>query len=532
MNKIATYLNEHILGEATVVKEVRQHLSDDGGILAITPDVVVFPRVTNDIRKVARFAWQLAEKGHTLALTIRGNGNDPTGASVGSGVIIATTPYLNTVLTVLPKEKLVHVQPGVEAGTLQQLLRWHGLQLSSLPKNARRSTVGGILANNSAGQTGFLADTIQKMEVVLANGDVIETGRISRRELSSKKLALQTLEGEIYRKLEGLLEDNEALIAQLQSAGIDKNIGYHAITKVKQKDGSIDLTPLIVGSQGTLGVITEVVLAADFYNQNYDQAILTVESSEKARDIADQLKKLEPSTLEIYSGELFQRASANGVRFSLLGDTEGVGAVIYIRFGDFSDHARKGKLKKAHKLLKKLNVSLIDSADREPAEFDQITSVGTIIETIGEKAASLPVLHGARVNQDRREAFYEALATLEQRHHLTLPVEENVLTGVIHAYPALHLNSVSDKQKLFKILHDYAQAVEAAGGSVIGDGGEGRLKANAAWATLDEGVAELYQQIRAIFDPFGILNPGVKQKVELRHVVGALRTHYDPTSLL
>jgi FAD/FMN-containing dehydrogenase len=95
MSKIAKYLNEHILGEITGAKAVRERFSRDRSVLTIKPELVMFPRVTNDIRKAARFSWQLAEKGHVLPLTIRGAGSDETGAAIGKGLIINTTAHLN-----------------------------------------------------------------------------------------------------------------------------------------------------------------------------------------------------------------------------------------------------------------------------------------------------------------------------------------------------------------------------------------------------------------------------------------------------
>lgn len=530
MKKVATYLNEHLIGEVTTAKTVRTHLSDDGGILSITPDVVVLPRVTNDIRKVMRFAWQLAEKGHNLAITVRGSGTDPTGAGIGNGIIINTPAHLDKILDILPKERLVHVQPGVEAGALAEALKWHGLFLPGLPKGARRSTVGGLIANNSAGQSGYLAEAIEKMEVVLSNGDVIETGRISRREVS-KKQGQQTLEGEIYRKIEGLIEDHDTLISSLADKAAVDNSGYSAIAKVRHKDGSFDLTPLIAGSQGTLGIISEVVLSAAFFNPNSVQAVVTVPSLEQARALIDDIQKLEPQVAEIYDGELFRQAVNTGVRFSLLGEVDGIGAVVYVKFADFSDGARKSKLKKLRKILAKLDFACIDSLDRNDDEFIPITQISSILETSDEKNAALPILQGISVTPESRSDVYTTIAKLAAKHHMLLPIEENILSGTINVYPTLKLGSVSDKQKIFKLMTDFANEIAEAGGAFIGDGGEGRLKSNAVWARFDSQTVELFEKIKQAFDPFGILNPGVKQPNELKKLVAALRKEYEPSGI-
>ena len=91
MSKVSTYLQQHVSGEVVTDTATRRALARDASVLEITPEMVIYPRVTNDIRKVARFAWQLAEKGHVLPLTVRGGGNDETGGAIGKGVIIAQT---------------------------------------------------------------------------------------------------------------------------------------------------------------------------------------------------------------------------------------------------------------------------------------------------------------------------------------------------------------------------------------------------------------------------------------------------------
>jgi FAD/FMN-containing dehydrogenase len=527
MNKIATYLNEHLLGEVSSSKAIRRRYSRDGSVLTITPEIVVFPRVTNDIRKTARFAWQLAEKGHALGITVRGMGGDATGAAVGKGLVISTATHLHRIINVGVKDRLVHVQPGVTFDALDTVLKWHGLAVPNVPPHSRHVTVGGAIASNSLGMTGEVSAAIEKMEIVLANGDLIETGRISRHDLS-KKLGLQTFEGEIYRKLEGLLEDNEELLKQIAADPVRDNAGYKSVASVKQRDGSFDLTPLFIGSQGTLGIISEVVLKTEFYSQDQTMAVAVVDSNGQARDIADQLKTLEPAALEIYDGELFRRASAQGAQFSLLGSTDQIGSVLFIRFNDFSERAQSHKLKKMRKLLTKIGVGMVDSTDHSPEEFEVITGISNALAmTANEHEIALPLLDGSYIPVERREEFAGAVADLATKHHLALPLKENVLTGTVYAYPVLKLDVVSDKQKLFKLLNDYAGIVDKAEGAFVSDGAEGRLKANAAWSVMDDAHAQLYTQLREIFDPFGTLNPGVKQKSDIRALVSALRSSYD-----
>src|ERR1700744_4080123 len=144
MNKIAQYLNEHVVGEVSSLRAVRRRFSQDASLLTITPEIVVFPRVTNDIRKVARFAWQLAEKGHVMGMTVRGAGTDATGGAIGKGIVINTSAHLTNILYIGPKERLAHVQPGVSVSTLNDVLHWHGLALKNAAFEGPQ-TVGGVI---------------------------------------------------------------------------------------------------------------------------------------------------------------------------------------------------------------------------------------------------------------------------------------------------------------------------------------------------------------------------------------------------
>lgn len=532
MNKIAVYLNEHLLGEVSGAKSLRAHYATDNGILSMTPEVVVFPRVTNDIRKVARFSWQLAEKGHVIGMTPRGAGKNVSSAAIGKGVVLDLSQHLGNIMQVAPKEKLVHVQAGASLKSLHETLKWQGLTLAGLSDDDQPGTVGGTLAEDSFGVGGSLADAVDRLEVVLANGDLIETGRLSRREVS-KKLGLQTFEGEIYRKLEGLLEDNEEVVKEFANDPTRDNTGFKRLAEVRGDDGSFDLTPLFIGSQGTLGIISEAVLTTDFYSADNTHAVIAVDSSEVARDLCERLSELDPLELIILDGELFRRAAKHGAAFAALGDVSQLGAVVYIRFNDLNDRAQAVKLKKMRKLLEKLTIGSVDSTERPVEDFEAVKAVArTAAFAAGDEHLSLPVFDGASVPAARREEFEGLVAELAAKHHIELPLSLDVLTGAYNLYPMLKITSVGDKQKLFKLLNDYAATVDKVDGAFTANGGEGRLKAPAAWSVLEDAQTEIFEAIREIFDPFGTLNPGVKQKAELRTLVAALRPGYDIASTL
>ena len=108
-----------------------------------------------------------------------------------------------------------------------------------------------------------------------------------------------------------------------------------------------------------------------------------------------------------------------------------------------------------------------------------------------------------------------------------MPIHLNVLDETVFIRTPFNLDKVSDKQKMLKLIGDFANVVDVCGGDFIYDASEGRVKANASYSLLDDRTQELYKSIRNVFDPFSTLNPGVKQQVPFKELVDMLRSSYD-----
>lgn len=534
MSKVAQYLNEHLQGEITTAEAVRQRFSTDGSILRIVPDLVVHPRSTNDIRKVARFAWQLAEKGHKLPLTARGGGSDQTGAAIGTGVIINLLAHMNAIFEIDSKQRLVRLQPGVPFKTLNDFLYLQALTIPSYPASSGYSTVGGAIANNASGvlsnKYGPIGSWVNQLEVVLSNGDIIQTGRISKRELGKRK-GQQDFEGEIYRSIDTLLNDNAELLDSI-ATNVPDNAGYN-IVDVWRRDGSIDLTPLFVGSQGTLGIISEVIMKAADVTKEALVGAVAFASHDAMRDGIDQLRQLNPALLELIDGRLFEAAIKKGKRYPLYDEARGQGdvaAVVLFEFDDKSSRAKKNAGKKVAKLFEKNeDALLVIERDGPRADILRALREVTVLALTEEKGreSAPPLLDGTYIPPERLEDFMKAVRALEKKHHTELALYGHAGTSVYYCRPLFDLTKVGDRQKIFKILNDWALVVTAHGGHLIAEAGEGRLKTPFVQKQLDAEVLKLTQQIREIFDPMGILNTGVKQSQDLKQLVSSVRNDYD-----
>jgi FAD/FMN-containing dehydrogenase len=162
MSRVAHYLQEHLVGEVVTSADARRFFSTDCSVFMAVPAIVVYPRGEADVRKVTRFAWQLAERGRSIPITARGAGTDQSGAAIGSGILLIFPAHMNRIVEFDSKTGNVIVEPGIMYGKLQQTLETHGRFLPPFPASYEYSTVGGAIANNASGEkTVKYGDTSQ-----------------------------------------------------------------------------------------------------------------------------------------------------------------------------------------------------------------------------------------------------------------------------------------------------------------------------------------------------------------------------------
>ena len=345
---------------------------------------------------------------------------------------------------------------------------------------------------------------------------------------------MQTLEGEIYRKIDGLIEDNQQLINDKILPNPRENCGYSGIAKVKERNGSFDLTPLFVGSQGTLGIISELVIKTQFYPNEESIIVASFNDQKVARQTADELKDLKPTMLEYIDSELFAIARKHGKKF--LFDkpdaNDSSASVLYISFSDFSAKARHRNMKKVIKVLSKAEAGVLTSDDYSNEELRAILEVSASVLQPESKDDSFPsLIDGASVPVDKLEDFISSVNELAEKQHVELPLQIRWQSGVIRTRPCLQLHIISDKQKVFRLMSEYASLVSSFGGCMVTESSEGRLKTTATYCQIDKDVLALYEQIRTTFDPFGTLNPEVKQSLELKTLISQLNPSYDLTNV-
>ena len=534
MNKVAHYLQEHLSGEVMTSADARKYFATDGSVFTITPSIVVYPRNENDIRKTARFSWQLAERGRIAPITARGSGTDQSGGALGSGIMLVFPAHMNRILELDGKSGAVTIEPGINYGKLQQALHTHNRFLPPFPSSIEFSTVGGAIANNAAGEKtikyGSTRDYVKSLRAVVANGEIIETRRLSKRELN-KKLGLATFEGEIYRNLDALIEENKELITK-SVLGVTKNSAGYDLADVRRKDGSFDLTPLIVGSQGTLAIVTEANLETEPHNSNTTLIAAFFDDLQVAEQVVLELRDLPeiPSALELVDENLLnfiQEHNPNQLKGIV--DPPFHKLIILIEFDNPSERTQKRMAKKATKILSRYQVPY--KVETEPFKREELWkirhSAAAVISHTEGSTKALPIIEDGIVPVDKFQQYIQQVYKLFERYNLRAAIWGHAGNANLHMQPFLDLAQVGDRQKVFKIIDDYYRMVISLGGSTSGEHSDGRLRAPYLESLYGPEIYDLFKKVKKIFDPYGILNPGVKVNVTLDDIKPLLRQEYS-----
>lgn len=534
MSKVAQYLQEHLSGEVLHTPAIRKYFSTDGGVFTVTPSLVVYPKNESDVRKTARFTWQLAERGRVIPITARGMGTDQGGAAVGTGTMMVFPAHMNRILEYDGKTGDVVIEPGLIYGKLQQTLHTHGRFLPPYPSSIEYSTLGGAIANNAAGEKtykyGCTRDFIKGLRVVLANGEVIETRRLSKRELN-KKMGLTSFEGEVYRALDAVIEENKSVLDDVR-LNVSKNSAGYAIADVKRKDGSFDLTPLFVGSQGTLGIVTEAIVSTMPFNPATTLIAAYFDSLQDAETAIENIGKIPtpPSAMEVVDINLLKFLDQhNPNQLKGLVSKPFSKLIVLIEFDNANVRVQKKASKKATKILDKLQVRYqLETDEHAKDELWRIRhSAAAVISHSEGNLKALPIVEDGIVPQDRFQDYIKGVYELFSKYNLDIAMWGHAGNANLHMQPFLDLSQVGDRQKVFKIIDEYYSLVIGMGGSTSGEHSDGRLRAPYLSKLYGNAVYKVFQKTKQIFDPYNMLNPGVKIDVSIDDIKPLLRHEYS-----
>jgi FAD/FMN-containing dehydrogenase len=523
-------LSHQLLGTVTDNPDVLEHFATDSSIFQVTPAGVVYPNNTADVRKTVAFIAEKAAAGRPVSIIPRGKGGDAGGGAIGEGVQLVLPSHMNKLLRL--ERDYVVVQPGMSLRTLQQVLYTHGRYLPPVPTSLDSTTVGGAVSNDDAGakayKYGSFRSFVKSLKVVVSDGTVIQTRRISARELNRKK-GLDTMEGELYRKLDNILLDHSELIHKRQPRSSRNTAGY-ALSKVRGRDGSFDLGQIFIGAQGTLGVITEVTLKILPFNPRTTVVVGFFGSLDKAGEAVAKLAPHRPCAIELVDQSLLAFLQEHRP-----GDIEGIvpdklpKAMLITEFDDSAQLTQKIRSTRGERVMRRLGATTRISTD--PIEQVAIWKIRrdapSLMALSGQGRKALPFIDDAAVPVVRLAEFIDKTHKLLAKHDLEAAIWGHAGNGHLHLLPFLDLAKRRDVDRLFHLNHEFHEMVIAMGGTISAAHNDGLLRATYMTKLYGEELGELMAATKHAFDPLSIFNPMHKTQATEAYARQHLRDSYN-----
>lgn len=518
MGKVAKYLNQLTIGNVFDTPDVLEAYASDCSALKIKPKLVALPESTEDIRKIMRFCYQLALKDIKIPVTARGSGLDEMGADLTNGLLISTEK-LNKLLESDKRERLVRVQAGITLKELNTALSINGL---TIPIGGHdNDTIGGLISNcpsdDYAGKYGGIMNYVERIEVVLANGDVLQTNRINSHAVA-KKAKEKTLEGSIYRKLSELIKNNSELIDEIYKVNTGST-GYPTVAQVK-KGGTIDLAPLFFGAQGTLGVISEVILRAIPIKPQNKRVLATFEDFAIAQKFLDLASSLKPKELNIYDIRITKIAEGSGKRLSEVTRKMEEGYVVFAKF----DGRIRNSLRKINSVKKALpkTSELIVESDKNTPKLDEFENSLISFLNSTRTGERVPIMTDFYMPAKNLSQLLTDLEVLEKSLKLDLAIYGSYSASNYNLRPRFKVTDKDFCKNAVAFLRAGTYIINREGGSITGGNPEGRVKAIVTNDGMSENEKMLYEAVKQIFDKHNLVNPGVKLGADNRFTI----THF------
>lgn len=528
-------------GEVDSSDATRTAYSHDASVFEVRPQAVVFPRTAADIGSLVTYA----SSHQGVSLVARSAGTDMGGGAVGESLIVDVTRHLNRIediardTSVAGQDGYATVQPGMFYRDFELETLKRGLIMPTYPGSRDLCAIGGMVSNNAGGELslryGQTVDFVRSVRAVCADGQEHEFGPLNAQQVQAK-IAAGGWEGDLYRKMHELVVNNWDVITAHRPKVSKNSSGYFLWRVWDRERDTLDLSKVLAGSQGTLGILTSATLGLVKPPLHRNLVIAFMHDTKDVANAVNDLLALKPESIESfddttlkftlrYLGDFVKLMGAGGVlslAWQFLPEAFMVlrgglpKLILLIQFAGDDESALDLSAHRAIDALKKYRIrARLARDEREANKYWTIRRQSfQIIRSHAHGVRSTPFIDDFIVPPATMPKFLPELDATLAPYHLNLTIAGHAGNGNFHIIPLMNLKDEATRAIIPELADKVYALVLKYGGSITAEHNDGLIRGHYSPLMWGPEMYRLFREVKHIWDPKNIFNPGKKVDVD------------------
>lgn len=541
------------LGELDDSAEARDTYSHDASMFELVPELIAAPKDAADLQRLVRFVASNKKKHPRLSLTARAAGTDMAGGAINESIIVDFARHFTHIgpITGLSGS----AQPGVFYRDFERETLKKGVLMPSYPASRDLCQIGGITANNSGGEKSLEYGKVEKfvteLKVVFADGKEYTVKPLTKKQLQAK-INQGDYEGKIYQRIFNLCEEHYDVIKEARPKVSKNSMGYGLWNVWDRETGVFDLGQLIVGSEGTLGLVTETTFRLVPHRPHSGLLVLFLKNINHLGELIPTVLQHKPATFESFDDQtlllslrfmpaFYKKLGFKGfvhLLWSLIPDglqlLRGVPKLILmVEFnGETEDEVRQ-RVRALHRDLSKFRARYeINGFEEDPTEgksekfwIMRRYSFQILRSKVKDKHTA-PYIDDFAVPPEHLAAFLPQLQRIIKKYKLFATIAGHMGDGNFHVIPLMKIEDDRERKKIEPSQREVNNLVIKYGGSLSGEHNDGLVRGPWLEAQFGKTVLVLFKEVKHIFDPENIFNPHKKTDSTWDYTFSHIREHF------
>ena len=539
---LAAQIKALVKGEVLEDEATLKKYSKDASLFEVKPKLVVFPQNADDLKALVK--WVSRNTGYSI--TVRAAGSDMTGGPLSESIVADVSKHLNRVGEIL--EQKIVVEPGTFYRDFEKKTLEKGLILPCFTASKSLCALGGMFGNNCAGEKTLryckMENFILESKVIFSDGNEYTVEPLSKIELE-EKMNQKDFEGGIYIKLFDLIEANRQIIEQAKPKVSKNSAGYYLWNVW---DGqTFDLNKLLVGSQGTLGIITEMKLKLIPEKKYHDMVALFFKSWDELPQVINTLLPFEPESLETFDKEtlklgirfmpeIAKKVGTNFLSLALkflpeaLVGIEMLGLpklIMLVEVAEDSENEVKKKVSKIIDAIKGFDIwhRVIEKDSEEEKFWVMRRESFNLLRQHVKNKRTAPFIEDFCIPPEKVPEFLPKALKILKENGIEANIAGHAGNGNFHIIPLMDMRKKSERDKITVVSDKFYDLVAEYKGTITGEHNDGIVRTPYLGKMYSSEVLELFKKTKQIFDSKNIFNPGKKVGGTIEY----MEAHIDKT---